>query len=298
MGAVTRIIPGPAVKANSSTLELAHEGMATTFHLRLVSVTEKLGRQVAAAAWSELVRLEQLLSRYVDGSDVSRINRAALGEPIRINADTMQCVRHALNMRSVTGSAFNPMLGAWTGEAGHRPPNSRLRAMGDAPDLLLNETELTATRTNEDMFLDLGGIGKGFAVDKLVEILRDWEVPAACIDAGGSTIFAFGQPEPHTAWQAQLAAHLVPLENASIAGSGVSVKGDHILDGRTGIRYGRHTRVWAYAPTASEADALSTAFFAFSTAELEAFCTRHPQYGGGCLAPDGTVWTAGALRAN
>jgi len=285
------------VKPTSSMVELAHEAMATTFHLRLASKTEKFARQAAAAAWSELARLESLLSRYVDGSDVGRINQASPRVPVRINADTMHCLTEAMRMASLTDSAFDPMLGALTDGPNHARPNPNPRAAEtNVPVLVLNETKLTAARTHENVSLDLGGIGKGFAVDRLAVVLRDWEIPAACIDAGGSTIFAFGQPSTGFGWQARMATQVIPLKDASLAGSGTSVKGNHIIDGRTGSRCAQYTRVWAYAPTAAEADALSTAFFAFSVEEMGVFCTRHPHYGAAWLTPGKAVRAFGALQ--
>lgn len=271
--------------------------MATTFRLRLIAQSETLARQLAVAAWSELARLENLLSRFVDGSDISRINYAKVGDAVRINADTLQCLIEATRMAGLTHGAFNPLLGAWTAQGPQARPATPGRREAPTAHLLLDSTSLTAARVNEDSLLDLGGIGKGFAVDKLVGLLREWDISAACIDAGGSTVFAYGRPDAGSAWQAQMMTQWIPLENASVASSGTAVKGNHIIDDRDGGSRLRQSRVWSYAPTAAEADALSTAFFVFSNQETETFCAENPPYGAAWLTPENTICIRGALAA-
>lgn len=289
------------MKTSDGIITLGGEAMATSFRIRIADVSEKQARQAAAAAWADLARLEGLLSRYIESSDVTRLNRAPPGEPVRINADTLQCLELALQLADRTMNAFNPLLGAWTGG---RPPvpssEERPAATRGTPRLTLNGSDFTATRTDDQVLLDLGGIGKGFALDAIGSLLREWDVPAACIDAGGSTALAFGRPERAPPWLARIGEKPVPLQNAAVAGSGTTVKGDHIVDGRTGrdLRHHHHCRVWSTAATATEADALSTAFFVLAPEDIREVCTRHPQYSAAWQAPDGTINAVGPWAAN
>jgi thiamine biosynthesis lipoprotein len=87
-----------------------------------------------------------------------------------------------------------------------------------------------------------------------------------------------------------------PLRSASLSGSGTAVKGSHLIDPRTGQPAPRSTRVWALAPSAAHADALSTAFFVMTEAEIASLCVSHPQIGAGITGADEELIVHGALR--
>jgi FAD:protein FMN transferase len=89
----------------------------------------------------------------------------------------------------------------------------------------------------------------------------------------------------------------VPLLGASLSGSGTAVKGAHLINPRTGKPVLRTSRVWAYAPNAAQADALSTAFFVMNEAEIAALCAAHPQIGAGLSGADEELIVHGALRS-
>jgi thiamine biosynthesis lipoprotein len=128
--------------------------------------------------------------------------------------------------------------------------------------------------------LDLGAIGKGFALDLAASVLRDWDVGSALLNAGGSTALAVGD-EPWLVgaggpWGAQVGRDAVRLANASLSGSGFEVKGLHIVDPRTGLASQRHRAAWAMAPTGALSDAYSTAFLVMDTTAVEACCRNQP----------------------
>ena len=127
---------------------------------------------------------------------------------------------------------------------------------------------------------DLGAIGKGFALDRMAELLRQWDCPSFLLVAGGSSILAGDQPADMPGWSCGLgeddSSQRFFLAHASLSGSGLAVKGAHILDPRTGRPALRQNRAWVLADTASESDALSTACMVLSEPELEeVFAQNH-----------------------
>jgi len=271
--------------------EFHHEAMATTFAIVIADQPADYARQAAAAAWRELDRLEGELSRFVETSDIARASRLAPGESLRIGDDALQCLLVAAGVTLATGRAFDAAY------ASQRAPD----APPDAPPFTLDPATHRLTSHAPRLRLDLGAIGKGYALDRLAATLRDWEIPAACLQSGGSTALALAAPAGETGWPIGVgddAAHrTVALTHAAISASGIAVQGAHLLDPRTGQPAPRTRRVWAHAPTAALSDALSTAFFVMSDADIAAFCAAYPEIGVAYPATDGALAGLGPLRA-
>lgn len=267
-----------------------HEAMATHFEIVIAGQSESYARQAAAAAFRELERLEGVLSRYVESSDIGRANRLARGETIAIGDDTLECLLLAADASIATGRAFDPAY------ASERAPD----LPADAPPFTLDPAAHTLTSQAVRLHLDLGAIGKGFALDRLAETLREWDVLAACLNSGGSTALALAPPAAATGWPVGLgegkAHRMLPLVHGALSGSGTAVKGAHLIDPRTGEPAVRTTRAWAFAPEAATADALSTAFFVMGEAGIARFCDAHPGIGAATVSPRRGLLAYGALR--
>jgi thiamine biosynthesis lipoprotein len=138
---------------------------------------------------------------------------------------------------------------------------------------------------------DLGAIGKGFALDRMAALLADWDCPAHLLVSGGSSILAGQSPVGLPGWSCGLgednSAHRFWLVNASVGGSGLAVKGEHILDPRTGGPAPRQRRAWALADTAAESDALSTACMVLDREEVAEVVAANPQWLAILDEPDG-----------
>ncbi|MFZ5494896.1 MAG: FAD:protein FMN transferase [Verrucomicrobiota bacterium] len=267
----------------------AHEAMATTFGIFIAGQDPAYARKAAAAAFRELDRLESELSRYVESSDIARANRLAPGETIAIGEDALQCLLVAAEVSAATGRAFDPAY-ASVPAAGAGP---------DSPLYALDPAAHTLTSHAARLHLDLGAVGKGYALDRLAATLRDWEATSALLQSGGSTALALAAPEGEAGWHVGLgedaAYRTIPLQDAALSGSGIAVKGAHLIDPRTGRPAARTRRVWALAPNAAVSDALSTAFFIMEAPEITAFCLAHPEIGAAFPNPDGVLTRLGPL---
>jgi len=264
--------------------------MSTVFAIAIAGKTGKYAGQAARAAFDEIDRMESLFSRFDPTSEISRLNRLGPGQKIRIGVETAGILRLAAEMEKATGGAFSV----------NRPPGWTL----DGKNLPLGRVISVKSRTGSfeamrpkspfsALDLDLGGIGKGYALDAAAAVLADWEVTNAFLDAGTSTVLGLG-PGPgagrrslrptRPGWPVQITLpspaprKTIYLDGRALSGSGLEIKGSHIYDPRTGSPARRaKTIVWASWPTAAGADALSTAFFVMSLPEIERFCRSHQE---------------------
>ncbi len=270
-----------------------HEAMATYWEIAITGQERDYARHAAEAAFRELDRLETLLSRFVESSDIARASGLARGASTVISPETLECLLVAADVALATGRAFDPAYAS--DHAAGQPPG--------APAFTLDPESFTLTSQAERLRLDLGAVGKGFALDHIAQLLRaEWQITSACLNAGGSSLLAFGLPEPGTrGWPVGLGEGAnereIALDGASLSGSGTAIKGAHLIDPRTGAPAVRTTRVWAYAPTAAQADALATAFFVMSEPEVAQLCAAHAQLGAALAGPNGRLSLHGALRA-
>jgi thiamine biosynthesis lipoprotein len=251
----------------------SHGAMATVFEVHVVHPDERYAAQAAHAAFELTDGLERELSRFVPNSDIARINRLAAGERTQVSPSTLECLAIARHLFDLTGGAFDISIG--TG----------------LPSLEFDPHEFSVRSTRSGVRLDLGGIGKGYAVDRMVELLEEWELERTLVHGGFSSVFALESPEGCEGWSLTLTDPVTParllarlcLRQMAISGSGLQ-KGAHIADPRTGdaVR-GRHA-AWVAVPrsgtnaaaTTAITDALATAFMLLRADEIAALCERSP----------------------
>ncbi len=241
-----------------------HEAMATEFRIAVKTAEPDYARQAADAAFEELDGLDRQLSRFVPGSDVVRINALGAGQSVRVSPAAYVCLRLAQQVHAQTGGAFDVTFRS---------------ARSSVHQLTLDDAGLTVTAGAGDVTVDLGGIGKGYALDRVADLLREWDLGAALIDAGQSTVLACGDAERqvdlrHPA-DPDVTLGAVRLQGNALSGSSTAEQGAHIIDPRTGRPAERRPAAWAVAPMAALADALSTAFMVMSEGEVEAYCRAH-----------------------
>jgi thiamine biosynthesis lipoprotein len=253
------------------TRRFSHAAMATVFEVHCAHPDAGYARQAAQAAFDLVDRLEAELSRFIANSDVSRINHLAASESTRVSPETMECLEIAWHLHALTAGAFDVSIGSGLGR------------------LELVPEEFAVHAREGGARIDLGGIGKGYAVDRMAEVLEEWEIPHALVHGGFSSVLALEAPPDRDGWPLTLSAPgdgrvlaRVSAQRRALSASGVR-KGDHILDPRTG-RPVRDRAAWASVPAGSEAgdspaamaEGFSTAFMILSAEEVGELCRGCP----------------------
>jgi thiamine biosynthesis lipoprotein len=246
-----------------------HTAMKTTFILRILSDDAKLAHDVAHAAITLLDEIESTLSRYIEGSDVFRINHMQAGQTLFISETCYDCIRLAAEAHEQTGGLFDITLGKLI-------EHQKNEVAGDAPQLTgklsIDPDRPMITCETAGREIDLGGIGKGYALDQLKLLLEDWGIESALLCAGASTQLAFGSKT----WPIELSGdhnqQSIELHNQALSASGVGIQGSHIVSPleRSEAAY-TFKRAWILQPSAAMADAWSTALMLVDAEQLRTF---------------------------
>jgi len=278
----------------SLTHSFTHEAMTTTFEVIVAGQEHAYARQASAAVFREVERINNLLNKYDAGSDIGQINLLKAGEQVRVGIETLECLEKAIWAHQISGGLFDPTVGTgfhelvvdranfsvgWKSRTGI-PPVTAVRDVGAA-----HGREAHATKPQ----LDLGGIGKGFAIDRAAEILKDWGVNEAVINGGTSTVLALGKTWDLGVggpWGAKAGFTTILPKNQALSGSGTEVKGAHIINPKTGKPATRHLAAWAIHPSAAASDALSTAFMMMEAKKIKQLCAENRDIMAFVVAPD------------
>jgi thiamine biosynthesis lipoprotein len=266
-----------------------HQAMATRFEIFLYHAEMKYAQQVVQAVFSEVDKLEQELSRFIENSDIARINRLANHESVTVGPDTLACLQMCKQINEQTGGSFDITIGAlvdfWRGsdvpgKMGKQKWHA-LREMTGTQYLLLDSRNHSVQLLKSGLHIDLGGFGKGYALDRMAEILSDWGITCALLHSGYSTALAMATPAEEAGWPVSIKHPLsgktvknISLVHSAISGSGLK-KGAHIIDPRTGKAVNKRLAAWSMASSAAIADALSTAFMIMPVKRIEKYINDH-----------------------
>lgn len=264
--------------------------MGTFARVVVIAKSEKAARACIAAAFDAQDRIESLMSYHREDSELNKVNRCAAREPVPVNPMTFEVLRQAIHFSEVSEGTFDvtvgPLVDLWraAGEANEPPSEEALaeaRRKVGFRKLILDDRAMTVRFAEEGMRIDLGGIAKGYAVDKAVEAMAKHGALGGMVDLGGN-IRCFGRaPRGQEKWRIGMqdpnvapddlnpSKYLLVLEIAdrSVATSGdyrrfTVVEGrrqSHVLDARNGRGADKLVSDTIIAPDAITADALSTA---------------------------------------
>lgn len=274
-----------------------HSAMGTVFTLDLYASNESTASQLAADAFDVIDRIDEELSNYKPSSELSRISRDAGSAPVTTDPETFAFLERSLYWSRESQGAFDitvgPLLRAWGFffHAGRVPSNTELGALrgkvGWQKIMLDPATRTVRFLGGTALDLDPGSIGKGFAVDRAVERLREEGVTAALISAGGSTLYAIGAPPGEAGWPVLVPD---PRKPGTIA-TRILLKDESLSTGacteKYFIRNGHHychifnphtmrpvegmLQTTVIDPSATDSDALSTVAFVLTPAKSRDF---------------------------
>lgn len=276
----------------------SHKAMATAFEICILDEASEHASEACRAAFERVDELEQQLSYFIPASDISQLNRLPGGQAMRVGLAAFECLAAAKSIHDDTGGAFDVTAGAllqgrrpWDEEEeesrGGEVPAGREGVLHIGMDfIVLDHSSFSVGLLSDNVEVDLGGIGKGYAVDQIKTVLEDWGIEAALINAGQSTMCALGAPPERQGWpmrildptnERDVLARLY-IKDAVVSASSPD-NSQNLLDPRTGFPADQWAGTWAVAPSGLQADALSTAFFILSENEIQEYCASHTDIG-------------------
>lgn len=270
--------------------------MGTIAELAVVTRDDRAGHAALTAATDELYAVERMMSRFSAASDIGRANAAAPRAPVAVSAATALVVAEALRWAEASGGSFDPALGRvselWDVTHRSAPPAGidvrRLAGRGLYRYVELGRSggDHVLVRHDGDVALDLGGIAKGYGVDRAVAALRAWGITDGLVNVGGD-LYALGGTLDHDGWNVGIRS---PDDPSRLAGTivlrdrAVATSGDyarffdyrghryhHLLDPRTGAPHVTQVHsLTVAADTCMSADAAATAVFGQRTTDAVA----------------------------
>lgn len=294
-------VPPPA---EMELLRVGRPAMGTRFEI-LFRSEHRTRIEGVHRALDEIRRLEQVMTVFSDESEISRLNQHAAFHPVTIGRDLFAVIRRGLEISQEVQGAFDPSAGAlWKCWGFYRKQGAvpspqelkQARQRCGAEFVHLDEADSVVRYARDGLELNLGSIGKGFALDRAARILQNAGLEEALLHAGHSSFLAMGDPSARgRGWRVSIRHPLEPeksfavldLKEVGMATSGAGeqffeVDGKrygHIVDPRTGVPPDHILSATALAPDAAQADALATAFFVMSLDEIDDYCRRHKRVG-------------------
>jgi thiamine biosynthesis lipoprotein len=275
--------------------------MGSTCTVRVCGGEEAARREAAAAALDEVDRLDRLMSHYRPESPLSRLNREAARGPVAVPPELLALLDVCLRWSHESDGAFDvtvgPLMKAWGffQDEGRVPAKEELvRALEVVGHrhVLLDRDAATVRFARAGVELDLGGIGKGYALDRVVSLLRARGVASALVNLGGSSVYGLGAPPGGTGWEIGIQDPLDPSKIAlpvALRDRALSVSGGygrsfevdgvtyaHVLDPRTGRPVRDVLSVAVLSETGTAGDALDNVLFVLGPKAGRAHVVRVP----------------------
>lgn len=248
-----------APKADALRLESSVVAMGSAYSVVVYGEDRTRMEEAVDAAFVEVQRLDEMLSNYKPESELSEINRYAGERPVAVTQEMFDllaaCVEYSQESEGAFDITVGPLMKVWgfykgTGRLPHRAEILGAMERVGYRNIVLDATHRTVRFAKEGAELDPGGIGKGYAVDRMVDVLKQYGIDAALVSASGSSIYGLGAPPGEKGWKVEIrdpknekkSVAEVYLKNESMSTSGNYEKFfraegriySHIMDPRTG----------------------------------------------------------------
>jgi thiamine biosynthesis lipoprotein len=293
------VLGAPHVQGPLYRHEASRMSMACVYAIEAYGPDAEALPRIVDEAFDEVDRIDRLMSNYKAESALSRINREAARHPVAVDAELFDFIEDAMRYNRDSGGTFDitvgPLMKAWgffRGE-GRMPTANELaaarRSVGGR-HVMLHAADRSIRFDQPGVELDLGGIAKGYAVDRVVRLFRGRGIAAALVSAGGSTIYGLGAPPGRAAWDvtiqdpvdARKTALTVQLKDRAVSVAGSSekwfevdgVRYSHIMDPRTGRPVQGVLSVAVLADTGTAGDALDNAFYVLGPQRSRAYLNQ------------------------
>jgi len=262
-----------------------HDAMATQFTLIIDDEPKEIAENASLQVFQLIDQLELQLSRFVPDSDISRINRMKANEQLPIDFETWEVMKIAIEMNQMTKGAFDIGVGrhmdifraSKQGILNELEMTNALEKVQQdklAAGIFIDPEKPIAYCVKEGIQFDLGGIGKGYALDKVKLKLSALGIDTFSISAGDSTLLVSNNTAVKDSWHYSIASSQdkmdLELSNIVVSASGTFYQGNHIFNPRTGTNQvaNDYHRLWVACPLAAYSDAFSTALFLSSEEEI------------------------------
>jgi len=303
-------LPGACSSQKSQEIRRVRLMMGTEVEIIAQGKNQNQLEQAVEKGFKEIKRLEQKLSRFQNHSLVSQINLQAGKSPVPVDEEVFYLLKTAKEICQESGGAFDPTilpaLELWKfNQKNPQPPSSaeikkRLKLVG-CENLILDEEKKTAYLVKPGMAIDLGGIAKGYASDRVVKVLEENRVEAGIVNVGGDLrVFGAGGKGfaigiRHPSKKNQIIAKIY-LKDSAIATSGdyeryfifQGERYSHILDPRSGYPARGERSVSVLAEKGILADAWATALFVLGSEKGMELVKAHPELEAVFIDADGT----------
>ena len=269
--------------------KISRMGFSMNTLINMTVYAAQADNKILDEAYNLLNKLDKELSMYDASSDISKINFSAGVKSVKVPGEVVEVLKKSLRVYELTGGVFNPLIGAVTklwkiNDSGENfiPSKTSLDAaikLSEIQNLEINEAENEIFLKTQGCVLDLGGIAKGYASDKIADLFKKNNIKSALIDLGGN-IYALGKKPDNSNWNIGVRDPSIPdgspalvlsVNDTSIITSGGyerfkiinGKKYTHFFDFKTGETINNDLlSVTLITPDGSLADGLATAFMA------------------------------------
>jgi FAD:protein FMN transferase len=330
-GAATRARPTPALllaalllaawlpaPAHAEWFRREDAIMGTRIYVELWADDAAQGEAAVAAVIASMHEVDAMMSTYKPASQLSRVNARAALEPVKVDRELFEVIRASLEFSKLTGGAFDVTYASvgylYDYRARQRPSEAQIaKALPgvDWRNVRLDPAALTVRFDRPGMRIDLGGIAKGYAVDRAIGLLQARGVAHAVVSAGGDSRIVgdrFGRP-----WivgirhpdDPKRVVTRIPLVDTAMSTSGdyeryfdeQGVRYHHILDPKTGRSASKVRSATILAPTAMQTDGLSKTAFVLGADEALKVSEQIPGVDAVFVTPEGKVLYTRGLQA-